>query len=420
VEGEATTRNNSRSLSVGTETQRRRVLLLAAAPDPDVSALRTALEADASLELTVRVQKAPGTFYEGPLPDLSGFEVAVLQGYPGRAGDAALLERLAAAPRLGLVVIAGSQTDYGLLDRTLSGVLPARVAGGAVRETPVRMAEGAALHPALQGVPNLDALATLPPLRLAGPARVTGGGRVLLVAAGGEPAIVAERRGRRRAVVVLGAGLWRWRTLPPALERFEGVLPALMARLVAFAASDAAPDVQVQPTDEAFAQGESVTFEGQVVDDEGAGVADALVEVHLSGPAARTLALRSLGAGRYVLDAGALPSGTYRFDARATRGGTLLGADGGTFRVGTTSVEFEQVGADRALLQALATETGGRLYGLDSLDALRARLASSEAFAPALVTHEAETPLYDRWPFFVLIVLLLGAEWWIRRRSGLA
>jgi hypothetical protein len=416
--GEATMRNNSRSLSVGAEASRRRVLLLGAAPDPDVSALRKALEADASLDLTVRVQKAPGTFYEGPLPDLIGFDVAVLQGYPGRAGDAALLRRIAEAPRLGLVVVAGSQSDYGMLDATLGGLLPVGGAGG--RETPVRMAPGAAAHPALLGVPALDALPTLPPLRLSGPARVEGGGRVLLTGADGAPAVVAERRGRRRTVVVLGHGLWRWRTLPPALEPLGVVLPALVSRMVAFAASDAAPDVQVQAADEAFAQGEPVTFEGQVVDDEGEGVADALVEVRLSGPAARTLALRALGAGRYVLDAGALPSGTYRYEARATRGGTVLGLDGGTFRVGTTGVEFEQVGADRALLQAIATETGGRLVGLDSLDALRAQIAASEAFAPALVTREAETPLYDRWPFFVLIVLLLGTEWWLRRRSGLA
>ncbi len=418
--GEATTRNNARSLSTSAEAPRRRVLLLAAAPDPDVPALRAALEADASLDLTVRVQKAPDTFYEGPLPALAGFDVAVLQGYPGRAGDGALLDALAAAPRLGLVVVAGSQTDFGLLGGRLGALLPVRTGGAGVRELPVHVATGAADHPALAGVPRLDALATLPALRVAGPAQVVSGGRVLIAGPGGEPVLVAERRGRRRVAVLLGAGVWRWRTLPPALAAMQPVLPALVQKLVAFAASDAAPDVQVQPTDEAFAQGEPVTFEGQVVNDEGDGVADALVEVQLSGPATRTVALRSLGAGRYSVDAGALPPGTYRFSARATRSGAALGADGGAFRVGHVSAEYEHPGADRALLQALATQSGGRLYPLDSLDALRARIARSEAFAPALVTREAETTLYDRWPFFVLLVLLLGTEWWLRRRSGLA
>ncbi len=69
--GEATTANNSLTVTVRVQSDKRRVLVIAAAPSPDLTALRATLDADRGVETTVRTQRAPGTFYEGPLPDLA-------------------------------------------------------------------------------------------------------------------------------------------------------------------------------------------------------------------------------------------------------------------------------------------------------------------------------------------------------------
>ena len=243
---------------------------------------------------------------------------------------------------------------------------------------------------------------------------------MLLAGPSGEPVVVAERRGRRRAVLVGASAWWRWQLVPEALAPLTPVFPALVSRWVAFAASDAAPDVQIQSTETAFGDGEPVTFDAQVVGDEGAGVEDATVEVEVTGAARRTLTMRPIGAGRYALDAGALPPGTYRYTGRAARGGAILGTDGGTFDVGSTPAEAADPTADVALLTALAEATGGAVVPVDSLDALRRRFETSPAFAPALVAGEAETTLFDRWPFFVVLLVLLTAEWALRKRAGMA
>ena len=418
--GEATAENNARSLTVQVVQERTRVLLLAGAPDPDVGALRAALEADALVDLTVRVQKAPGEFYEGPLPaELGAFGAAFLVGYPGRGADPAVLERLAAAPRLGIVVVAGSQTDWNLLARALGSILPATTAGGVARELPARVTDAGRGHPVLD-VPALDALPSLPPLRVATAApRVSAGARVLLAGPGGEPVLVAERRGRRGAALLLGAGVWRWRTLPPALANAAPLLPALASRLARFVAADDVRPVRVAPVREAFAAGEPVAFEGQVSGEGGAPAEDALVEVAITGPAARAVAMQALGAGRYALTVDGLPAGAYRFRARATAGGRALGTDEGVFRVGALGAEFADPEPDLGLLRAIAARTGGAVYTVATLDSLRARIAASPAFAPSIVAREVETPLWDRWPLFLLLVGLLAAEWGLRKRWGL-
>lgn len=421
ISGEATPANNTRSTTADVQTARRRVLLLAAAPDPDVAAFRAALDADAALDVTVRVQRAPGQFYDGPAPDPADFDVAVLLGVPGPATDDALLARMAAQPRLGLVVVAGTLTDYGRLAATLGPLLPASVSAGGEREVRVRVRDGATAHPALTGVASLDVLPSLPALRLAtsGPS-LSPAARVLLEGTGGEPVVVAERRGRRRAVFVAASAWWRWRQLPEAQASLGTVFPSLVSRWVAFAASDAAPDVQIQSTDTVFGDGEPVTFDAQLVGDEGAGVEDATVEVAISGPVTRTLAMRPIGAGRYALDAGALPPGTYRYTGRATRGGAVLGTDGGTFSVGSTPAETADPSADLPLLRALADATGGALLRPSDLDSLRRRLETSPAFAPSIVAGETEASLFDRWPFFAVLLVLLTAEWALRKRAGMA
>lgn len=421
ISGEATAANNARSASADVQATRRRVLLLAGAPDPDVAAFRTALDADAALDVTVRIQRAPGQFYDAAAPDPADFDVAVLLGAPGPATDDALLARMAAAPRLGLVVVAGTRTDWGRLASVLGETLPASLTAGAERDVRVRVADGAAAHPALTGVASLDVLPSLPALRLAtsGPS-LSPAARVLLEGTGGEPIVVAERRGRRRAVLVTASAWWRWRQLPEAQADLATVFPALVSRWVAFAASDAAPDVQIQSTEPVYGDGEPVTFDAQVVGDEGAGVEDATVEVTVSGPVARTLAMRPIGAGRYALDAGALPPGTYRYTGRATRSGAVLGTDRGAFEVGSTPAETADPTADLPLLRALAEATGGAVVRPDSLDALRRRFETSPAFAPSLVAGEDETTLFDRWPLFALLVLLLTAEWALRKKAGMA
>ena len=87
--------------------------------------------------------------------------------------------------------------------------------------------------------------------------------------------------------------------------------------------------------------------------------------------------------------------------------------------VGALGAEFADPEPDLGLLRAIAARTGGAVYTVATLDSLRARIAASPAFAPSIVAREVETPLWDRWPLFLLLVGLLAAEWGLRKRWGL-
>ena len=432
--GEATTRNNSQTVTVRVVDDRRRVLVLGASPSPDLSAVRGILEADESLDVTVRTQRAPGTYYEGPIPaSLATFDLAVLVGWPGRAASSEDATRVGAAARSGLPVlfVLTRQTDLARLAASLGPILPATPtapSAGLVEASPSVVA-AAADHPVLQnlGVPA-QRLASLPPVgvslarwQLQAGARVLAGTR-RGVAATDAPLLALRQSGSLRSAALLGAGTWRWRTLPEDLADLAPAYPALLDGLVRWttATRDRRP-VRVRADRRAFAERERVTFTGQVYGENLTPVADARIEITVTPPGGRAVktAMRPIGNGRYVADIGAQPPGAYRFSATASADGASLGTDAGSFSVGETAAEFRAPGADPGLMRQVATRSGGRAVPLDSLGAFVRELRETGALAPRALVREDELPLLTVGWLLAVALALLTIEWVLRKRAGL-
>ncbi len=432
LDGEATFRNNVQTATVQVRSNRRRVLLVGAAPEPDVSALRQAMESDASLDVTARVQKGPGEFYEGPLPNPSGFDAVVLAGYPGAVADAASIGQIRAAAEkgVGIAFFATARTDYNRL-RGLADVLPAAPNGFPPRftETFPMPTPAGTTHPllAIDGAPPLERK-RLPPLQrpdlrwtLAPDARVLATSEVRGVRFD-DPLLVVRRTPDTRALMLLGTGVWRWNTLPRDLEDAALFWPAFVSNAVRWVATrDDARRVRVETVESVFGGEERVQFTGQVYDESLQPVERARVQVNVTAAdgAVRPFVMQHVGNGRYTLDAGTLPPGDYRFGAAATLDAQPLGDDAGVFSVGALALEYQEPRADYGLMQGLAQRTSGRAFSVARLDSLPGLLARLPTFTPTIVAREAEQPLHDAWPFLALVVLLLTAEWVLRKRSGL-
>ena len=432
--GEATTRNNTETVTVRVVDDRRRVLLLGASPSPDLAAVRSVLEADESLDVTVHTQRSPGTYYEGPLPgSLAGFDLAVLVGWPGRAAPSPDVSRLSAAATSGLPVlfVMTRQTDFGQLASALGNVLPATPEGRAASfvEGTLSVTDDAAEHPVLSGLGVApQRLESLPPVGV-NPARwaLQPGARVLAgtrrgAADLGTPILAVRQNGSLRSAAILGAGTWRWRTLPDDLGDLRPAFASLLDGLVRWttATRDRRP-VRVRPDRRTFAERERVTFTGQVYGENLVPVSDARIDITVTGPGGRAskASMRPIGNGRYVADIGPQPPGAYRFSASATVDGATLGTDAGSFAVGETAAEFRAPGADPSLMRQVALRSGGRVVPLDSLGAFVQDLRATGALAPRALTREDEFPVLALPWLLALALGLLTTEWVLRKRAGL-
>ncbi|MEM6327980.1 MAG: hypothetical protein AAF791_12750 [Bacteroidota bacterium] len=431
--GEATTRNNSETVSVRVLDDSRRVLLVGAAPGPDLTAIRQTLETDRQLEVTARTQRSPGQFYEGPLPDnVAAFDLLVLVGYPGRAASDEDAARLAEAAREGLstLFVLGRQTDLARLGEHFGDVLP--VAPARIRPTFVEAGvgptPGGETHPVLEaaGVDPAQ-LTRLPPLQISETrwALQPGARTLLAVRRGGQtfrtPALAIRQSGPIRSAALLGTGVWRWRTLPPDLDALTPVLSGLTSGAVRWttAARDRRP-VRLRADRSLFDARERVTLSAEVYTEALQPVEDAEMALTIRG-GGRTLSLpmRPVGNGRYVADAGSLAPGSYAVEGVATRGGEQLGEDRALFGVGEVAVEFREPGADVALMRLLAERSGGETVSLDSLSNWLRDLRDSGGLAERPVERVEETPLLALPWLLALCVGLLTVEWVARKRLGM-
>ena len=113
-------------------------------------------------------------------------------------------------------------------------------------------------------------------------------------------------------------------------------------------------------------------------------------------------------------------SGEFSVKVEALQSGTdeVLDQDTARFLIDVVDLENENRLADTALLQRMATLTDGEYVEVGDMglafDALRKKELRTE------IKEETTEDLWDGIPIFLIFLGLLGGEWWLRKRHGLA
>lgn len=114
----------------------------------------------------------------------------------------------------------------------------------------------------------------------------------------------------------------------------------------------------------------------------------------------------------------ALTTGEWTVEVRATTGDgdaseVLTAASGWASQ--PDQKEMQRVSVNRAALEELTSRTGGRIWSADEVEDL-ARLMPGESVP---LTEIWSWPIWNTWAVFMIAVVLLSADWTLRRRGGL-
>lgn len=432
LENEATTANNRAMFTVRVLKRSQRVCIIAAAPHPDLTAIRSILSRDEQRQIDGFVQMQPGRFYEGNLPNsLDDYDAIILVGFPGPEADGNSLNTVVRAAQSGtpLLFMLTRQTDLERLQNSFINVLPA------VPTAPNVLFDEAMpqLTPAGLRNPILDFPEALwerfPPLTaITGNWDVTVDSRILAqVNLRGiplqEPLIVIRNRAGIRAAAVLGSGTWRWLNLAGDPAEIPRIWPQMVENLMQWLTTpEDDRTVRVEPVLASFDGNSPIDFSGQVYDESLNPVPDAVVTVELMAPDGTQYpyTMTNVGGGRFALRIDALPAGAYSYTAQATWMNASMGTDSGVFTVGSINLESRSTGSNKTLLRQIAYRSGGHFFTEESIGALPDRLNSDSLFVSATESRDLEYDL-RRIPWILgMVILLLGLEWVLRKRNGLA
>ncbi len=392
---EANLANNRRDLFIEVVASKKRILIAAAAPHPDVAALREALAGAEAYTVTTRVG-------EGLPADLSAYEVVILHGLPS-GSDAPQLRGKAAwyivssatgaftTPAASLAISPAAQHDaYATANASFTAFSPPQ-----------------GLNAVLDRMPPLSAPAgTITP---------GAGTQVLLSERGGMPLWLLQA-GAAPQALLLGEGLWRWRLYEYRYFRNHTVVDECIRQTIALLAANTSDNpFRVSMPKYEWSDGENVNLDAYLLNAAGEQVntPDASFSLTDSTGHKQTFAFERAGAA-YRLNIGQLPPGAYTYSAATAFNGRKYAASG-SFVVASVPLEAMETGADYGLLYALARKYGGGAVRSPQMAQLYDSITLNESIKPVIQAHDTTAPLVDwKWYFF-LILIVAAAEWLLRK-----
>lgn len=406
VAGEVSEANNRLTFYVDVIDTRRRVVIFAHAPHPDLGALRRSVESNPNYKAEVVLA---ADVERGRWQADDDISLAVLHNLPSAAHPS-----VAFAERWPRLYVVGSQTDLGRFNALHSGLeIVARTQ---------RVNEVTALSNGNFTLFNIDAgdlaaLEAMPPLTAPfGQSRLAADVQMLFSARLGnidsrQPLVAASGQGEQRRAWVWGEGLWRWRMADWQNNQTHEHFDRLVSQLVAFTAMQTSRERLQVDAARSYAEGEPAVVKAVLYNEAYETTTGAEVTLSLKGDSVEAdYTFRRDGNG-YSLTLPPLAEGLYRYRAAASDGSVAEGS----FAVEAMNLERQRTVADHSLLATVAAVSGGQMYGVDQGQAL---LDALRTIKPTIYSHTRYAELLRLPLVLALLLLLLAIEWVMRKYHG--
>jgi uncharacterized membrane protein len=452
-DGERVERNNARDVWVEVRGEREKILYFEGEPRFEVSFTRRAVADDENIQLVVLQRTAESKFLRLEVSDSTelefGFPTAREDLYRYRGLVLGSVEasffshdqlRMIAdfvSERGGGVLFLGGHSAFaegGWAGTPVEEVMPV-VLGPAVEggpegffaEVEVSPTPAGLGHPAVQLDAEPEDVAerwdALPPATTVNPlGRVRPGATTLLSGSGSGPASQAvlafQRYGRGKSIALTIQDSWLWQMhadVPLEDQSHESFWKQMLRWLVdgvPEAITAAADQEQVEP-------GEMVRLVVNVGDSTYIEVNDASVTARITSPTGAVEEVPAIWTveadGVYAAEFRPAELGDYEIEVAAEREGHVLGTDLTYVHAAPSDEEYFGAARRTALLERVADETGGQFYTPSTVHTLPDDISVTGAG----VTLVEEMDLWDMPALFLLMLVLMGAEWAYRRLRGL-
>jgi uncharacterized membrane protein len=461
LDGEMTTENNAQDTLIEVTNDRPKVLHIEGEPRWEYGFMRKALaKNEKNLILVSSLRSADGKFYRQGVE--SGSELATgfpttdeeLFGYQGVVigsieanffsyDQLKSIEQFAARRGGGVLMLGGARSfDAGKYANTPIADLSPLSLNDQVEEYETQVVSNfkASLTPRgrAHAVTRLNedralsakAWEELPPISI--PELLTGakpGATVILeaIAAGATgdgrrtaPLLVEERYGRGRSMALTANDTWRWRMETPSQNNSH---ETFWRQLLRYLVSAAPRQYEVAAERDVYTKGDPVTLRGEVNDKKFNAVVDAQVVARVTKPSGATAELplkinfgERQNSADYRNEFTPDENGLYKIEMTARRGGATLGDAQSTFLITDRTREFHDAAQNVELLKRASAETGGKYFPMSEAGDLLDEITLLEGKNSERVSKD----LWDMPINFLLLIGLAGAEWFLRKRKGLA
>jgi hypothetical protein len=422
VAGETSTANNVRDVFVEVAEKKQKIFLLANSPHPDVAAIVQSATALGNYEVEVGYgADVPASFSE--------YSVFILHQVPsGTSNPDQWIQQLKKAAKP-VWFIAGAQTNAGVFSSVQNSVRITNANGSVNQALPVLNSEFSLFQlteeskKLLQSVPPLQALFgeyRLLPLASAALTQKIGSVYTSL------PLLALSEGSDGRIAVLCGEGLWKWRLHDFRLNSNHRAFQQLISSILQFLAVDENKNPFVvrlqkdygEETGRVFGENEQVNFTAELRNESNQLVNDVDASLLIRNEAGNVFPFQFSKTGsQYSLNAGYLPAGSYTYTGAVNRNGKQF-TSSGAFTVELVELEQLTKQADHQLLYLLSSKSGGQMFYPSQIAEAADSILALTSLKPVMYSSTRTQPFISWQWLLIPIILLLAAEWGIRKFLG--
>jgi len=227
------------------------------------------------------------------------------------------------------------------------------------------------------------------------------------------PLLVSQRFGRGRALLFATDGSWHWQMQMESTNRSHEIF---WRQLLHSLISETPAPVSISADKALYADEKRVRLTAHVYDEDFQPVNAAAAIATIHSPDGSTLEVPLQHSveqdGVFWGEVNASPVGVYRVELKADNAGKPVGTGSAFFQRADGVLEHFSPEQNVQLLTRMAEQTGGKYYPLEEASALPEQLT----YSPAGVSVPEIRDLWDMPVWLLLILLLKGGEWVMRKR----
>lgn len=417
--GEHNTKNNRSTAFIEVVEGKKKILVVASSPHPDVKALRSVIEKNSNYDFLVHI---PGVEEAEPKNlQPTAIDLVIFHQSPDKRGRTRDLFQRFANSKTSLFIVNGSQSDLNLLTqsnmpikfeqppRQLDDVMPVINPGfSSFLISPEANTVFSGFPPVWVPFGKMQIPASAVPLLFQRVGSLTTD----------KPLLWINTTDNQKIAFMLADGFWQWRLHEYSKFENTDTFDEVFGKLIQYlSTTDDKSKFRSYPVEQQFSETETAVFESQVYNDIYEPVYGNTVSLELTDEKSKKYQYSyviSPGNARYEI--GGLKEGVYRYRSSTEIKGKKEEVRG-QFLVTAQQAELQNLTADFDLLRKLSASTGGKFYKTSEFEKLKSDLTTKEATGRIHSEEKYDSLLNLKWAFFLLLALA-SAEWFLRKYYG--
>lgn len=415
LKAEASYANNKVSVQVTSLKNKQHVVLVYQNAHPDVGAMQRALS---KLENYSFEALSLNQIEVGKMPEAALY---ILHQIPGVRGEGLSLLKQIQAKNIPSFFIVGKQTGLPFFNQLSGG----KVTGNAQNQNEAQAWVNTQFNLFQLDESSINAIQKFNPLYTPyGNYQLSAETQVLLNQQIGyvktnTPLLSFSNTGGTNQSVLFGEGIWRWFMQDFLLHGNQQISQNLLSKIIQWTAGKSdRSKFRVEPSKKIYDENENILFDATLFNDLFEKVNNANIALQLNNEKGKSFSYQfSKTSDAYQLQIGSLTPGKYTYTARVEGGN--YPTKKGEILVKSIQLESLQTKANFETLQAIAQESGGNFYAPNQLNQLAESLRNNPNMKTVIHQQEQLQTLLQYKLLFFLLVLLLSAEWFIRKWQGM-